>query len=302
MHNPRMGARRTPLRSHLASSLMVGALAVSLTLLGSCGFPAFDFRETENPVDGGADAKPSCPSVGSDGGIGNACTSLPRFTGTQRIDGVGDELCALALDAWDKRTTPFQIPTPPTADVDPRAELRVGWSSVGLHLHVHVVDPTGVIVSPPEASVAESDSVEIYASGFVPTGGDYDDVSDLGAIHVIVTPPGAGLGARANIFDSRYDHAAVAMSPSLYAVRIVSDGYEVEMQLPWTLISRTAPPSSGAGIGFDVALNKDRASDHKRILQTFLGYRTDPVTPSSCTISKPEPWCDDRTWCVPKLE
>lgn len=293
MHNHRMGAGRS------LAVVVVAALAVVV----SCGFPTFDFRATEAPADAGADTaqgtRPSCPT----GSGGDACNHIPRFTGTQRIDGFGDELCALPVSAWDKRTTPFQIPTPPPAEVDPRVELRVGWSNVGLHIHVHVVDTTGVIVVPPEVAVSESDSVEIYASGFLPTGGDYDDVTDVGATHVILTPPGAGLAARANIFDSRYDHPAVALSPSLYAARIVDDGYEVELQLPWTLLTRgTAPPTSGAGIGFDVALNKDRASDKKRILQTFLGYRTDPVTPSSCNTFKLEPWCDDRTWCVPTLD
>ncbi|MGZ3423699.1 MAG: hypothetical protein ACXVEF_35730 [Polyangiales bacterium] len=274
----------------LLASTMLSAL------IASCSFPTFDFRATED----GSDAAPSCTGASTKG---DACARVPHFSGTQKVDGVGDEFCGLPVSTWDKRTAQLNLPSPPPSGVDPRVELRVGWSDVGLHLHVHVID-AAVLVSPVEQVLHTGDSVEIYASGFVPMGGDYDETTDVGAVHLILAPPGAGLEARALVYSSRYDHPASALSRSLYAGRIVSDGYEIEVQLPWSLITRGAPPIASGGIGLTAAVNaKDVPTDADRALQTFLGFH--PVSPgSNSCVGSPgvQPWCDDRTWCTPLLE
>jgi hypothetical protein len=274
----------------------------------SCSFPNFDFRATEAPLDATIDApadtapvKPSCPGGGAGG---DACARIPRFAGVQKVDGSGDELCALSLTTFDKRTAAFNSPDPPPADVDPRVEVRAGWSAEGLHLHVHVIDAR-VVVVPPEGKVLHfGDSIEVYAAGFVPTAGDYDDKTDVGAVHVIVAPPGPAIGTRAYLYTSRYDFLPAALSPSSFAGRLVDDGYEIELRLPWTLLTRGTFPKAGESIGFDLSVNaKDDPSRPQRSLQSTLGYRTVAVPAESCTeVTPAQPYCDDRTWCVPMLD
>ena len=288
------------------------ALAAVCAGLGaaSCGFPSFDFRATEAPLDGSpfdaadaGDAGPVTPSC-TGGPTGDACKQIPALVGTQKIDGVGDELCALPVTRFDKTTAQYDVPSPPPGDVDPRAEVRVAWSSEGLHLHVHVID-AHVVVTPAESNILHyGDSIEVYTAGFVPTAGDYDDKTDVGAVHVIIAPPGADVGARAYVYTSRYDHLPVSLAPALYAGRLVDDGFEIEAKFSWTLISRVAPPKANDSIGFTLAVNaKDDPAQEKRSLQMTFGYRSVVTPADSCAgIAPAEPYCDDRTWCVPVLE
>jgi hypothetical protein len=296
MHNVMMQ------RSTWALSPLAFALCAA-----SCGFPSFDFRATEAPLDGAVDAvadappaKPSC--VG--GTLGDACARIPALAGAQKVDGVGDELCSAPVTRFDKTTAKFNLPDPPPSDVDPHVEVRTAWSTVGLHLHVHVQDAR-VIVVPPESNILHyGDSIEVYTAGFVPTAGDYDDKTDVGAVHVIVAPPGTGIGARAYLYTSRYDHIPVSLSPANYAGRIVDDGFEIELLFPWSLITRGAAPKAGDVIAFDLSVNaKDDPAQEKRSLQATLGYRSVAVPADSCSgVAPAQPYCDDRTWCLPTLE
>ena len=291
------------MRSARAGGLALACAAICAA--ASCGFPSFEFRATEAPLDGAVDATDAGPVAPSctGGPTGDACTKVPALVGTQKIDGIGDELCALTVTRFDKTTAQYVIPTPPPIDVDPHAEVRVAWSSDGLHLHVHVADAHVVVMPAESNNLHYGDSIEIYAAGFVPSAGDYDDKTDIGAVHVIIAPPGVDVGARAYVYTSRYDHLPVSLAPALYAGRIVDDGYEIEAEFPWTLISRVAPPKAGDQVGFTLAVNaKDDPAQERRSMQMTFGYRSVGVPADSCSGLAAEPYCDDRTWCLPVLE
>jgi len=285
-------------------------------LLAGCGFPTFDFH-AGGDVDAGDAAivpdasTPSCPANGTI----DFCATLPAFTGAQVVDGVGDEFCALPGQTIDAHATRvFFYRGASAADVKEVATVRAASSSDGLHIHVHVTD--GAIFVQPNGSqqLQEGDALELYVAGFTPKGGTFDGTTDAGALHVIASPPSGAIGARAFVWTSSCDVPVPAsLNPSYYAGRIVSDGWEIELDLPWSALlptTTTPPPISGATIGFTVGIDAQDTPGSadgtvERQMLAFTGYTTVSAPSPSCDdCGKPdvEPFCDDRCWCTPALQ
>ena len=292
-------------------------LCAGACFLGGCGFPTFDFHHGDGGVDSsptdvaddGSLGEPSCPPTGSV----DHCTEIALFTGTQQLDGRGDEFCSLpgqTIDSSATRVFFFRGATP--ADVTEVATLRTAWSSEGLHMHVHVKDAN--LFVPPNGSqqLHEGDAIEIYVAGYVPTSGPFDATTDIGAQHIIVSPPSGAIGARGFVWTSSCDFPVpAALNNAFFTGRTVTDGWEIELDLPWSILLSSpsaTPPASGAKIGFTLALDaQDLPSGdplHARQMQAFLGYQTITVASPSCDSCShgPEPFCDDRTWCNPTLQ
>lgn len=230
--------------------------------------------------------------------VGDYCACMPRFLGTQVMDGVGDEFAPF---------TPMVFALSSAAYVDPRhssplpetVTLRAAWSEIGLHVHVHVEDPS--IVPDTSASLWNGDNVQLFAA---PTGdltGRYTGTEDGGAIHVLISAPDSADTSRAVVI---YQDGVATNTPfvtGLYATRRVPGGYEVEAQLQWLAIAE--PLSSGGHIGFDLLVGA--ASDSSSGLALEGGLANNPVSGSSpaCELGgRVQPGCDDRTWCRPLLQ
>jgi hypothetical protein len=292
-------------------------LCAGACFLGGCGFPSFDFHaggdasvDTSSNDAPEGDA-PSCPATGTV----DLCTTIPSFVDPQKVDGRGDEFCSLpghTIDSSATRVAFFRGAT--ASQVKEVGTLRAAWSSQGLHLHVHVTDAN--VFVPPNGSNAlhEGDAIELYVAGYVPASGTFDDTTDIGAQHIIVSPPQPSgiIGARGFVWTSSCSTPIPAsLDNAFFTGRIVTDGWELELDLPWSVLLASptaAPPTAGAQIGFTFGLDaQDDPStdpDHARQMLAFTGYLILTVASpscSSCGKSPPEPFCDDRCWCTPTL-
>jgi|SoiMethySBSTD1v2_1073268.scaffolds.fasta_scaffold09616_8 cellulose/xylan binding protein with CBM9 domain len=246
-----------------------------------------------------ADAGPCRIKVGND-----ACETVPRFKAlAQIVDGIGDEFCDIPAMEFDVNECPTLLPAEPP-DLPEHVFLRIAWSPDAFHLHVKVVDPN-VVVNPQSGSLWNGDAVEIYIAGASGDGltGQYNGTNDGGAIQIVLGPPGSGHGVRGQaFFNYSGQHTSTSINPSTYAGRLVPDGYELELRFPWVAFADPAVP--GARIAFDIAIGAQQNPDAGgRQLQCIIsnvfvdgksacGYQ--PGTPA-------QPWCDDRTWCQPRL-
>ena len=221
---------------------------------------------------------------------------MPAFTASpQIIDGKDDDFCGVpamvfALDNAAVLDAPgVSFPEVVTA--------RIGWDQAGLHVHVHVDDPSLVPSSTPD--LWEGDAVELFIAGTSSLTGHFDGTDDGGAIQIVVSAPTADIPSKAS-----YDYAGNGMldlpyDPSLSAGRVVPGGYEVEVSVPWSSLKDMLAP--GSAIGFDLALDViDNPAAASREQQGLMGFRT--VAETSCVNTAPHPSCDDRTWCLPTLE
>jgi hypothetical protein len=234
----------------------------------------------------------ACP----DPPLADFCQSIPRLEGAQRVDGRALEFCGLSPMLFEvSRAVWTRHPPQPLPEI---VFVRAAWSPEALHVHAHVIDPK-IIVSPNEV-LSEGDGVEVYAAATDQLTGPTDGTRDGGALQIIVTPESGQQPARARIYyhPSPGIQLEEAISPAWFATRLVDDGYDVEVRIPWaTRVER------GMRVGFDLALNvTDSDAATGREQQAALGYR--PVTlPTNCTPDVgPQPFCDDRTWCVPLLQ
>lgn len=225
------------------------------------------------------------------------CARVPRSDGDGApIDGLPGALCevpAMVVRAdgapWTRGTGVFpQVLT-----------VRAAWSERGLHVHAHVEDPAVVVAAGDD--IAQGDSLELYLAATGELTGPFDGVRDGGAYQVILAPPSGGLPARATVYlhPARAVETSEPLDPSRFAGRLVPGGYEIEALLPW----RTGAPEAGATIGFDVGLNiNDDPATPRRAFQFAIANL--PVSgASNCTADVgPQPFCDDRTWCRPRID
>lgn len=231
-------------------------------------------------------------------GLGNYCECMPRFLGSQSVDGAGDEFSVFAPMTFALVSAPYV--NAGRAGAQPETvTLRAAWSDVGLHVHVHVEDPS--IVPDSSATLWNGDNVQLFAA---PTGdltGTYMGTEDGGAIHVLISAPDLTDVSRAVVI---YQNGAASNSTfvnGLYATRRVAGGYEVEVQLKW--LPAAAKPQSRGRVGFDLLVGA--ASDSSVGLALEGGLANNPVSGSSpaCELGgRVQPGCDDRTWCRPLLQ
>ena len=293
------GTAWTPTQDASLKSAEAGDPSVSSALTPEAGSPpaadaghAGDASSTAHDA-GDSGAPTTCVAAG-----GNACAHLPLFHGPQKVDGVDDEFCDIAPTVF--HVAQGMNPDPSTADAgvagDATAYLRVAWSSVGLHVHVHVDKSP---VSPPATQdVWNGDAIELFMTPSSTATGSYGPGADDG-VQVLVAPLSASQAP-----NSAVNTVAAGLSGPLdaseYAARLVQGGYEIELQLSWQRIAGHAitAPASGSSIRFDLAV--DIGVSGSRVLQTSLWW-ADPGTSPSCG-GPTYAWCDDRTWCTPSLQ
>jgi Carbohydrate family 9 binding domain-like len=191
---------------------------------------------------------------------------------------------------------------PDASGVDVTALIRVGWSPSALHLHIHV-NKEPVRPAPYAAAIYEGDAIEIFAAVPGPLTGLYGVGHDM-AIQLIAAPPDA---ARAEVFTRVTDYPLTTLTPSEFAARLVDGGYEVELELPWTLVAGDQDAGAVAEnvtIGFDFSC--DVAVGDGGRAQSSLFRRRVPdagwgpdAAPTPCSTPPGQPFCDDRTWCNP---
>lgn len=245
---------------------------------------------------GHPDADAECPVI-----VGaSPCSSIPHFTGTQAVDGIGNEFCDIVATEFDVGAGSYGSPPNGGSGVNTKADIRVGWSSLGLHIHVHVIQAK---VTPPPSgtTIYFGDAIEVFASATAALTGRFGQGADP-AIQVIATPASGSQPALSSVATSQTGITGT-LEPSQFAGRLVPGGYEVEFQLPWSLISGSIdggpPPGAGSRIGFDVACDI-QAPDGTRLYQSSLSARV-PTATGACNQDDIHPSCDDQTWCAVDL-
>ncbi|HMJ11109.1 MAG TPA: hypothetical protein VK524_06855 [Polyangiaceae bacterium] len=270
-----------------------GSLVIAYLIASQAGCDGRDVQVlgSSSQHDAG-DERGSCPDPpGAD-----FCQSVPRLGRAQNVDGRALEFCGLSPMLFEvSRAAWTRNPPQPLPEI---VFLRAAWSPEALHVHAHVIDPK-IIVSR-NALLSEGDGVEFYAAATDQLSGPTDGARDGGALQIIVTPQSGGEPARARIYYHPEPGVQLEepLDPGAFASRIVDDGYDVEVKIPWR-----ASVSAGMRVGFDFGLNitdSDFATGREQ--QAAIGYR-DVTLPTNCTADVgPQPFCDNRTWCVPLLE
>jgi hypothetical protein len=229
-----------------------------------------------------SDAPADCTAPGT----GDPCHSIPRFTGTQVVDGVGNEFCSIPAFVMTTKNAGYVNPAS-TMSTTSRAIVRIGWSPDALHAHVHVDDPK-VLGAP---LIYDGDNVQFFIAGDKPSVGNYSGTDDGSANQLLLAPPDTTMGAGRS--STHYG------SPKFdFAARTVPGGYEIELRWPWNGVA--TPAAVGKIIGLDLVVGvKDVAADVTVDFEYGL-YRRDKAT-TSC-MGTAELWCDDLLWCTPTLQ
>ena len=254
---------------------------------------------------GGSDA----PAPTGDAGAG-ACgagtssdpckAGIPKFTGTQTVDGNGSELCSLPAFVLNAQNAAKVIKSNSSASQFETATARVAWDSAGFHAYVEVQDSSVQTVYMADSTQAinkayQGDSVEMFVSSSNNVTGLTS--KDSNTIHIVVPATGPAVSVK----DSSSSGTAAALPTNQYAQVSASWGYAVEVLLPWP----GSAPSAGSAIRFDMDINSADKTftnvDDMRDAQ--LIYYIGTVSGSStCTGGDGTvPWCDDRAWCQANL-
>jgi hypothetical protein len=223
-------------------------------------------------------------TTGGTGGSGcasftaNPCVSIPHFTGTQVVDGLGDEFCNVPGAILDLGNAGYVSPTGATSST--RTEIRVAWSDAGLHAFVHVDDPN---VFRTTTYPWDSDNVQFFVTAETPRGGV--PVVDVG-YQLFILPPDATHAATST--------TTTSLGPDVrVGGKVVATGYDLELLWSWT--GALTPMVSSKVIGFDLVVGVNDSGGAARDFEYGL-YLGTPTT--TCV----DLYCDDALWCHPILE
>jgi len=241
----------------------------------------------------------------TDGGTGCAiggapCEQIPRFTGTQTVDGSADDFCGVPSARFDAGNAAkvLSYHARPTEV----ATVRVAWSGAGIHIHVDVTDSAVQSVSavdPAQAvsKIYQGDSIELMVSSNNSLTGLTG--TDNVALHVTVPAAGPAVTVKTANINGASQGVYTNLPASQYANKITAKGYAVEMKLPWP---GGAAPANGTAVRFDIVLNSADKNfgtvDDMRDGQ--LIYWLQSVSSTTCQGTGGDgtvPFCDDRTWC-----
>ncbi len=316
--SPRDGVRAT-----LATLALVSALAATM-----CGVPALDLADKKcasaldcssgqvctpqgscvpapDQTDSGSADAGGADSAAPDGASSpDFCQSIPRFTGTQLVDGDAADFTSVPPHYYPLASLVAQSMI--VGDVlDTTA--RVGWSAAGLHLFFHVQYETGHVVVPDDAGpLWYGDALELFVKGRLPLTGEFDGVSDRGAEQIVAAPDPSN-PPRTETYVGGGTATGPLPAGTIAAVRD-SKGYDLEIFLPWSAVVATGEqaPAAGASIGFDFAVDYRARYDAGAAnpqYQLLLALKTvvGDAAAADCQMRPPFPSCDDRTWCTPTL-
>jgi hypothetical protein len=227
---------------------------------------------------------------------------IPKFTGTQTVDGSGSEFCSLPYFTLNAQNAAKVINynSVPTSQFE-TATARVGWDSAGFHAFVDVQDSSVQTVKMADASQATSksyqgDSIEFFISSSSSVTGLTS--SDSNTIHLVVPANGPAVSVK----DTASSGTPTALSTGQFAQATTNIGYAVEILVPWP----GAAPSAGSSVRFDMALNSadksftsvDKMRDGQLVY--YIGSLSGATTCQ--TADGTVPWCDDRTWCQANVQ
>jgi hypothetical protein len=243
------------------------------------------------------------PSDGGGGSCGSGTTAdpcksgIPKFTGTQKVDGSGSEFCALPYFVLNAQNAAkiINYNSVPLSQFE-TATARVAWDSAGFHAVVEVQDSSVQTVNMVDATQATSksyqgDSIEIFFSSSNNVTGLTS--SDSNTVHLVIPANGPAVSVK----DTGSSGTPTALLTSQYAQATTSTGYAIEVLIPWP----GSTPSSAGTIRFDMALNsadKTYSSIDKMRDGQLIYYIGSPSGTTTCqTTDGTVPWCDDRIWC-----
>lgn len=257
--------------------------------------PSSDADAISQHGESGVDATDSADAGCKPTGGATACTDVQAFSGKQIVDALPDEWCALEYQDWDSTKGDVTVPSPADPASKVIVRMRFAWSGDALHAFISVTD-SNVIVSPDSATAYAGDSVELYVSAFSTLGGRFDDTNDRGAKQIVISPPSGGTPAHAQIYLTGTPSGTLPADQ--WQARLTPTGYDVELQLPWTSFGGDVE-AANANVGLDVAVNSKWTNDTP---QTWSAWRVRTFTGTTTCGGAALPWCDDRTWCKPKLD
>lgn len=256
---------------------------------------------TTGGTGGGSTSTGTAGSTGTSGctssaGTATPCTGIPAFTGTQVLDGDDSDFCNVPSFELNLQNAAKVKEYNPNGKNSPERVLaRVAWDASGIHAFIRVIDPKFVPAANLD-NIWNADGVELMFSSTTTglKGGTAEDSAIT--THVIASPP---FVARSKATGT--NGAQAALETKYYVAGTTSDGYKVELNLPWP----GTPPTAGAQIKFDVEMNAADGTSTSgdagpRDAQAMLYVGSDPGG-SPCN-GELFPYCDDRLWCSTSLQ
>jgi hypothetical protein len=240
---------------------------------------------------------PSCTTA-----TATPCTNIPKFAGTQTLDGKGDDMCSVPSFLFSASTAARVMKynsTPPE-----EVTARVAWSSAGLLLFADVKDASvkSVYSVDPNQAVNKAyqgDSIEVFISSSNNLTGLTS--ADNNTLHVIVPAVGPAVSVKTSNSSGSSSGTPTALPATQYRQATTDTGYAIELLLPWP----GGAPAAGATVRFDMGLNSADSTfgnaDDMRDGQML--YYVGTVTNTTCKSNDGTvPYCDDRTWCATTLQ
>ena len=216
---------------------------------------------------------------------------------------------------FDAQTAAKQIIYNANAVLSEVATVRVAWSSTGIHAFVDVQDASvqtvyAYLQTQPTADqtqaisqVYQGDSIELEISSSNTVTGLTG--TDTNTLHVIVPASGPAVSVKTSNTSGASQGTQTALSTSLYAQKITSTGYAIEVDLPWP---GNITPAAGATVRFDMSLNSadSNFTSIANMRDGQLVYYLGTVAATTCeglpaSDAPIEPFCDDRAWCATPL-
>ncbi|MGC4066993.1 MAG: sugar-binding protein [Polyangiaceae bacterium] len=235
---------------------------------------------------------------------------IAAFSGTQNVDGLGDEFCAIPgfelsfanaaqIVEYNGAQGAIDNPSRATAVYPERAIVRVAWSMTHFHAFVRVFDPH-VVAAENTDSIWNADGVELYVTTNNQVTGSTG--ADASAFHFIISPgAGTAKGFGVSVETMGYTGTHTPLTARQYATTQDAEGYTVELRYAWPMGTLM---TAGRAVFFDVALNsasEQVEGSYVRDAQAvhFLGQA---AAPSPCGTGTVQPYCDDRVWCPTSLK
>jgi hypothetical protein len=275
--------------------------------IATCNAEGSGFGTSEACTDGKActvtDSRASCGSATSGctnrAGVVDPCKKIPKYTGTQVVDGLGDDFCSIPTFelsfANAAGVNNNKVTGGATSDFKQYAVARVGWTAEAFVAYVEVFGKPVRANSDPNR-IWDGDSVELMITTNPSVPGLTSD--DPLALHVILNHS-QGVTVKSDATSGT--HTPIT-DPNLAKMRYTDNGYAAEIRIPWP---GSASVSSGSQVRFDMALNVDTESVDPntwgRDAQAVLAMTTLTGT-STCSATPATPFCDERLWCPTKLE
>jgi hypothetical protein len=251
-------------------------------------------------VDGG---QPGDTSIGCTTEKATPCTAIPKFTGTQTLDGKDDDMCQVPSFTFDKAAAAVVNNQNSIQDSEfPEATVRVAWSEAGLHVFFDVKDGSvqSVFGKDPEQATQkpyQGDSIELFFSSSDNATGAPG--ADSGALHLTLAATGPSVAVKTTN-ENGIATVYTELPEEQYKTVTTDAGYAIEALIPW----QGDAPSGDAKVRFDLAINIADTNcsgvDDMRDAQMVLNQSA--VDGQTSCPGGTEPWCDDRTWCVTTLQ